>query len=137
MALCDNLEAIADRLPKIDPEICSYAAKMIGPLLRELHAGEEGLVFAWLETRRRDDPSLAAMLQELKYEHCEDECYAEEVAEMLARLATADPSANAETAGYMLRGFFTNVRRHIALEQKCLRGILAPHLNDRSGISPA
>ncbi|AFL52420.1 hemerythrin-like domain-containing protein [Sinorhizobium fredii] len=137
LALCGSLEAIADSLPKIDREICSYAARMLGPLLRELHAGEEGLVFAWLESRHGDDPSLAAMLEELKYEHCEDECYAEEVTEMLARLGAADASANAETAGYMLRGFFTSVRRHITFEQECLRGILARRRDERPGKQPA
>ncbi|CCE96228.1 hypothetical protein SFHH103_01731 [Sinorhizobium fredii HH103] len=137
LAICDSLEAIADNLPEIDREICAYAARMLGPLLRELHAGEERLVFACIERRSGDDPALAAMLEELKYEHCEDECYAEELSEMLARLGAADASANAETAGYMLRGFFTNVRRHIAFEQECLRGILARHRGEQPGTLPA
>ncbi|WOS61263.1 hemerythrin domain-containing protein [Sinorhizobium fredii] len=137
LALCDSLEAIADNLPEIDREICAYAARMLGPLLRELHAGEEGVVFVWIERRHGDDPALAAMLEQLKYEHCEDECYAEELAEMLARLGAADATVNAETAGYMLRGFFTNVRRHIAFEQECLRGILARHRGEQPGTLPA
>lgn len=32
-----------------------------------------------------------------------------------------------QTAGYMLRGFFTNLRRHVHFEQECLRGILAQY----------
>ncbi len=137
LALCDSLETIADYLPDVDREICSYAARMLGPLLRELHGGEEGLVFAWIERRHGDDPALTAMLEQLKYEHCEDECFAEELSEMLARLGAADTSVNAETAGYMLRGFFTNVRRHITFEQECLRGFLARHGGERPGTLPA
>ncbi|WP_034815829.1 hemerythrin domain-containing protein [Ensifer sp. BR816] len=137
LALCDSLEAIADNLPDIDREICAYAARMLGPLLRELHAGEEGLVFAWIERWHSADASLAAMLEQLKYEHCEDECYAEELTEMLARLGAADASVNAETAGYMLRGFFTNVRRHIVFERECLRGLLSRHGSERPGTLPA
>ena len=35
-------------------------------------------------------------------------------------------SVNAEAAGYMLRGFFESIRRHIAFEQQfMLRGSLA------------
>lgn len=32
-----------------------------------------------------------------------------------------------QTGGYMLRGFFTNLRRHVHFEQECLRGILAQY----------
>ncbi|MCA1443802.1 hypothetical protein I6F07_27045 [Ensifer sp. IC4062] len=63
-------------------------------------------------------------MERLKYEHCEDECFAEELTEMLGRLGAADRTVNAETAGYMLRGFFTSVRRHIRFEQECLCSVL-------------
>ncbi|THK37140.1 hemerythrin domain-containing protein [Ensifer sp. MPMI2T] len=125
LALCDSLEAIADSLPEeINRETCAYAAKMIGPMMRALHAGEEQRVFAWIEQRFADDASVHALLERLKYEHCEDECFAEELTEMLDRLGAADRTVNAETAGYMLRGFFTSVRRHISFEQECLRSML-------------
>lgn len=132
LALCDSLEAIADSLPEeINRETCAYAAKVIGPMMRDLHAGEERWVFAWIEQRFADDASVQALLERLKYEHCEDECFAEELTEMLDRLGAADRTVNAETAGYMLRGFFTSVRRHISFEQECLRGILVQHLSGK------
>lgn len=125
LALCDRLEAIADGLPdEVDREICAYAAKILAPMLREFHAHEEGVVFNWVEQRFGGDPSVRASLERLKYEHCEDECFAEELTEMLDRLGTADATVNAETAGYMLRGFFTSLRRHISFEQECLRGMI-------------
>ncbi|RDL51378.1 hypothetical protein BLJAPNOD_02511 [Ensifer sp. M14] len=125
LALCNSLEEIADSLPaEIDRQKCAYAAKMLEPLIRELHSGEESAVFRWVEQNCGDDPSIAATLARLKYEHCEDECFAEELSEMLVKLGAADDSVNAETAGYMLRGFFTNLRRHIGFEQECLRTLL-------------
>ncbi len=125
LALCNSLEEIADSLPtEIDRQKCAYAAKMLEPLIRELHSGEESAVFRWVEQNFGDDPSIAATLARLKYEHCEDECFAEELTEMLVKLGAADESVNAETAGYMLRGFFTNLRRHIGFEQECLRTLL-------------
>ncbi|WP_413813712.1 hemerythrin domain-containing protein [Ensifer sp. LC163] len=125
LALCNSLEEIADSLPaEIDRQKCAYAAKMLEPLIRELHSGEESAVFRWVEQNFGDDPSIEATLARLKYEHCEDECFAEELTELLVKLGAADESVNAETAGYMLRGFFTNLRRHIGFEQECLRTLL-------------
>lgn len=125
LALCSILEEIADSLPaEIDRQKCAYAAKMLEPLIRELHSGEESAVFRWVEQHFGDNPSIEATLARLKYEHCEDECFAEELTEMLVKLGAADESVNAETAGYMLRGFFTNLRRHIGFEQECLRTLL-------------
>ncbi|ASY63363.1 hypothetical protein SJ05684_c19210 [Sinorhizobium sojae CCBAU 05684] len=133
LALCDCLEAIADSLPgEVDREICAYAAKMLAPMLRQFHAGEERIVFDWAEQRSGDDPSARALLERLKYEHCEDECFAEELTEMLDRLGTDDRTVNPETAGYMLRGFFTNLRRHVSFEQEYLRGIVARQTHDPS-----
>ncbi len=91
LTLCDHLEAIADSLPHgVDRGMCAYAAKMLGPLLRDLHVREEGVVFAWTEERFGDDPLVLTTLELLKNEHFEDECFADELAEMLGRLGTAD-----------------------------------------------
>ncbi|HXV29475.1 MAG TPA: hemerythrin domain-containing protein [Sinorhizobium sp.] len=131
LALCDSLEAIADSLPdEVDRKICAYAAKMLGPMLRELHANEERIVFTWVAEHFANDPSVQAVLERLKYEHCEDECFAEELTEMLDRLGTADRTVNPETAGYMLRGFFTNLRRHVSFEQECLRGMIVREVGE-------
>lgn len=127
LALCNCLEAIADSLPTdVDRQKCVYAAKVLEPLIREMHSGEESLVFPWIERTFHSDPTITATLERLKYEHCEDECFAEELTEMLERLGAADETVNPETAGYMLRGFFTSLRRHVGFEQECLRSISAP-----------
>ncbi|MBP2236621.1 hypothetical protein J2Z31_003135 [Sinorhizobium kostiense] len=87
LTLCDHLEAIADSLPHgVDRGMCAYAAKMLGPLLRDLHVREEGVVFAWTEERFGDDPLVLTTLELLKNEHFEDECFADELAEMLGQL---------------------------------------------------
>ncbi|AFL52441.1 hypothetical protein ABIE78_001679 [Sinorhizobium fredii] len=109
LALCDSLEAIADSLPdQLDRKMCAYATETLGSILRHLHVTEEQVVFAWAEKCFGSDPSVPTMLDCLRHEHREDECFAEELADMLARLGAADDSVNPETAGYMLRGFFTN-----------------------------
>jgi hypothetical protein len=43
---------------------------------------------------------------------------------LLLRLGAADPMLNAETTGYMLRGYFVGMRRHIAFEQEHLLGMV-------------
>ena len=61
---------------------------------------------------------MAGTIARLKFEHVEDECFAEELTDTLTRLGSGDGSVNAEAAGYMLRGFFESIRRHIAFEQR-------------------
>lgn len=126
LVLCDRLEAIADSLPgTVDREVCGYVAQTLGPMMRDLHAVEENIVFTWIEQQSGNDPTVRDTLEHLKCEHCEDQCFAEELTEMLRYLAVGESPVKADTAGYMLRGFFTSLRRHVRLEQACVRGILA------------
>jgi hemerythrin-like domain-containing protein len=128
LSLCDELEEIADSLPAgVNRQKCIYAAKALSPLIRGVHQYEETVLFPQLERPNASAlacsdaaiGSLADTLARLKYEHFEDEWYAEELTEALLRLGSGAP-VNDEAVGYMLRGFFEGLRRHIAFEKSHL-----------------
>ena len=117
LALCSELEEIADSLPaSVNRQKCIYAAKALCPLIRSIHQYEENVLFPYLTQQHPNSGPMLATLSRLKFEHFEDEGYAEELTEALLRLGSAEP-VNDEAVGYMLRGFFEGVRRHIAFEK--------------------
>jgi hemerythrin-like domain-containing protein len=118
LALCDELEEIADSLPSnVDGQKCLYAAKALNPLIKGVHKYEENILFPWLESVADIQPALRETLHRLKFEHCEDACFAEELTDTLLRLGRGE-TVNMEATGYMLRGFFESLRRHIAFERE-------------------
>jgi hypothetical protein len=120
LRLCAELEAIADSLPSnVDRRKCIAAAKALGPVIGGLHRYEEAVLFPELEISP-DAKDLARTIARLKVEHCEDEGFADELAERLQLLGAGAGSINMEATGYMLRGFFEAVRRHIAFEREHL-----------------
>lgn len=124
LALCDRLENIADSLPaRVDHRECIEAAAALGPMIRDQHHREETVFFPWLSHRPNAGQALAETLERLTREHFEDECFAEELSETLRRLGSCEP-VNSEALGYMLRGFFEGMRRHIAFERDHLLAAL-------------
>jgi hemerythrin-like domain-containing protein len=120
LRLCAELEQIADSLPaSVNRQKCIYAAKALGPMIKGLHHYEENVLFPALEMRSLAG-DLAKTLARLKFEHFEDECFAEELSERLLLLGAGGSEVNMEATGYMLRGFFESVRRHIAFEREHL-----------------
>ncbi len=116
LSLCNDLEEIADSLPDhVDTMKCRHMATALLPMIHRLHHFEETVLFPRVERRSR---SIAQkeMLDRLRCEHLEDQGYGEELTETLLRLANRQP-VNIEAAGYMLRGFFAGLRRHIAFER--------------------
>ncbi len=124
LKLCDELEEIADSLPdQIDVVRCLRAAKTLDPAVKYAHRFEELELFPLLANNQRAPLELQQSLQRLRYEHLEDESFAEELADKLldtveGRIAPAVSTEQAELLGYMLRGFFEGLRRHIAFEQE-------------------
>ncbi|WP_245408845.1 hemerythrin domain-containing protein [Rhizobium wuzhouense] len=120
LALCQELEDIADSLPaSVNRQKCIYAAKALGPLIKGIHHYEETVLFPHLQARPEANDHLSTTLERLKFEHCEDECFAEELTDALLRLGSG-AAVNMEAVGYMLRGFFEGLRRHIAFEREHL-----------------
>ncbi len=123
--LCDLLEQIADSIPgDVDRGLCAKLASELGPVLKTVHRFEENALFPLVETGRADKAQIAATVERLKHEHFDDECFAEELAEALRDLSrTAEPE-NPDALGYMLRGFFEAMRRHVAFEREHLRQLV-------------
>ncbi|MGV0910467.1 hemerythrin domain-containing protein [Martelella sp. FOR1707] len=121
IGLCDALEAVADSLPgNIDRHSCQCLSETLMPLLKLAQQREERQVFPPL--RRKG--GAAAMFDRLHQEHFEDLCFAEEASEALARLARGE-EVNTEATGYLLRGLFTTLRRHIVFEKDFLESLQA------------
>ncbi|WP_244598260.1 hemerythrin domain-containing protein [Pseudohoeflea suaedae] len=122
LALCDQLEEIADSLPdRVNRQKCLYAAAALAPMIRKVHQFEEEILFPRLAVLMSGEPTSARTLERLRFEHCEDECFAEELTEALFDLGRGRVDLNVEATGYMLRGFFEAVRRHIAAEQEIVQ----------------
>jgi hemerythrin-like domain-containing protein len=121
LGLCRDLEEIADSLPaSIDKQKCLSAAGAIGPLIKRVHHYEEEVLFPAIEQRSGGVPDLPRTLSRLKSEHFQDECFAEELTERLLLLGSGGGDVNMEATGYMLRGFFEALKRHIAFERDYL-----------------
>ncbi|SFZ86586.1 Hemerythrin HHE cation binding domain-containing protein [Devosia enhydra] len=128
LALCDELEAIADGLPDaVDREACLQAARAVLNVLSRSRAFEEDRLFPTLTTLgaagTRD--GLDETLEHLRFEHLSDACFAEEVYEALMSLGRGAPTLPPSAAGYMLRGFFEGLRRHLTFEKAFVLPLLS------------
>lgn len=132
LALCAVLERIADSLPNtIDRGACLNAARTMIPLMDRAHRLEEDVLFPAVT---KSDPlviDFQATFERLKLDHAGDEYFAEELAETLVSCGQGTPLQNAEATGYMLRGFFVGLRRHIAFEDALLGPLLEPSLRSK------
>lgn len=134
LALCDELEHIADALP--DPstrQASMHFARSLGPALVRLHRMEEDVLFPALTKQVGDGAEHAATIEHLKLDHYEDECFAEEVQEALLAFGSGNGGLSLEALGYMLRGFFTSKRRHIAFEGEVLKPLVQVAARRRRG----
>ena len=113
--LCAALEGLADDLPhRIDTHCGLMLARRLQPTLRRAHRFEETVVFPLVAARRME---ICGTLACLRGEHLEDEDQAGEIADAITRLACDRSRREAETVGYMLRGFFIGLGRHLAFER--------------------
>ncbi|MDO6963273.1 hemerythrin domain-containing protein [Rhizobium alvei] len=134
LRLCTELEHIADSLPaSINRQKCIYAAKTIGPLIKATHSYEEDVLFPAVESQKANSPDVLKTLSRLRFEHFEDECFAEELTERLLLLGAGDKDVNMEATGYMLRGFFEALKRHVAFEREHLVPVMEGLLGKKTG----
>ena len=124
LALCDVLEEIADSLPyALNHQRCLRAAQLIGPVLRGAHAVEEAVLFPRILAAHANGRSV---VEQLRLEHLEDECFAEEVQYELQLLGCRQPVLAPDATGYMLRGFFECLRRHVRHEHELMANLPIP-----------
>ena len=137
IALCEELEAIADCLPeRTDAAACLAAAGATRDRLVAAHGFEEAGLWPALRRIADGDARLEASLERLRGEHREDESYGEEVAAELTAWGTGAGPRNAEAIGYMLRGFFEGVRRHVVFEKALIAPLLAQPPAEGPGSTP-
>jgi hemerythrin-like domain-containing protein len=118
LGLCDMLEDIADSLPNsVDGNACTCAAFALRHRVGVHHAMEEAALFPLLNARAGNDLVFKRTLKRLQDEHRTDEGYCDEVLELLTLLSKGNLPENVEAAGYLLRGLFECMRRHIAFEE--------------------
>jgi hypothetical protein len=133
LQLCRELEEIADSLPgHVDRQRCIHTAQALCPLIKGVHHYEDTVLFPVLASRLPTLPDFDKTLARLKLEHFEDECFAEELTERLQALGSGRRDVNMEATGYMLRGFFEAVRRHIAFERDYFAALGFPNQADAS-----
>lgn len=127
LALCDRLEAIADSLPnELDRRECLLAARALGPRFARVHRFEEEQIFPVFASHFGQAGEARGTIDRLTNEHFEDEGYAAELREALRAAARRRRAENPEALGFMLRGFFGALRRHIAFERDHVFALLAP-----------
>lgn len=128
LTLCKDLEELADSLPfHLDDAQCRKLASRIVPLVSEAQGLEERMLFPALSARAESCFS-ALMIERLKNEHRCDRNGAEEIALTLQALLAGRCRLSFETVGYMLRGFFECVRRHVASEKELINSLYLPAL---------
>ncbi len=123
--LCAALESVADSLPTdVRSDDCLALGRSIYPIIARSHQFEQDVLFPILNEWSRTRPALAATLDRLHGEHWEDESFAEEVQhELVAFVADRTPQS-ADKLGYMLRGFFCGLRRHLAFDREFILPLL-------------
>lgn len=125
LALCEELERLADALPDSGVrQTCIHLARSVGPTISRWHRLEEDVLFPALTARGGTQSDLAGSIERLKRDHYEDECFAEELQGALLGYGSGSSALSADAIGYMLRGFFSAKRRHIAFEQEILKPLL-------------
>ena len=119
LALCAHLEDFADALPDaIDRQECLIMSRALGPMVHRIQEFEEQQVFPILLAWQAIKPEMTETIDRLKIEHQLDSCYAEDVQDMLRGLGEGRPTLSPDAAGFMPRGFFEAMRRHVAFEQQ-------------------
>ncbi|OCP00673.1 hypothetical protein BC374_21170 [Ensifer sp. LC13] len=120
LALCDRLETLADSIPhRIDASSCHVIMAELQDKLRQVHALEETILLPAVvderTARNRKD-----LIERLRAEHHQDDRAAAELVRVLKAVLDDRASLRWDAIGYMLRGFFETVRRHVATERLLL-----------------
>ncbi|MBX3582080.1 MAG: hemerythrin domain-containing protein [Rhizobiaceae bacterium] len=133
MALCDDLETIADGLPgSVNRQLCLHLARAVCPTVASAHEIEERVLFPAVQALSPTLPDITSTIERLRWEHFEDMCFAEELHDALLSIGRDEQRIGADAAGYMLRGFFESVRRHVAFEREMLAPLMELSLRRNS-----
>jgi len=119
--LCAQLEKIADSLPRsVDRQFCLQVALALNSVMARVHQVEEDQFFPVLEQSANLVANSPGIVERLRWDHLGDAYFVEEIVDVLFSYAAGKPAHGHEAAGYMLRGFLTGLRRHLAMEKELL-----------------
>ncbi len=119
--LCCTLEQLADDLPDgLSKAAAGDLIQAAQNVLTETHSFEEEVLHPALLRFYPGDAELEQTLARLAEEHVEDRAFAEELEDCAKTFVSAPNAGDANRLGYMLRGFFEAMRRHIAFEREHL-----------------
>jgi hypothetical protein len=114
--LCLGLESLADSLPaRVDTHAAMILSERLEVTLQRSHEFEELSIFPILRISNRD---LGATLDRLRDEHFEDEGHAADLREAVRAYVSHRSSGRPEEMGYILRGLFTSLHRHLAFDRE-------------------
>ena len=134
LLLCNRLEQIADALPNnLDHQECLSVARNVYATIKSAHRFEEEKLFPYM-LKSPSNAQTCKSVERLCAEHWEDEIYAFDVQDALINYVKDPKDANAESLGYMLRGFFEGVRRHIAFEREHILPALNSNYGDKGSL---
>jgi hemerythrin-like domain-containing protein len=135
LGLCRNIEELADSLPfDINEKLCRAVSDTVVPLLARTQEFEERLLFPNLD-RSAGSCFTAMMIERLKNEHRCDRLAAEEISLTLKAMLRGHCGLTFETIGYMLRGFFECVRRHVAAEKAMIDQLMQTESEQRMAVA--
>lgn len=135
LGLCRNVEELADSLPfDINEKLCRDVSDTVVPLLARTQEFEERLLFPNLD-RSAGSCFTAMMIERLKNEHRCDRLAAEEISLTLKAMLRGHCGLTFETIGYMLRGFFECVRRHVAAEKAMIDQLIPADPEPRMAVA--
>jgi len=113
--LCCALETLADALPsRVDTRAAVLLADAVYETLHHCHQIEESLIFPTLLTAH---PDMLSTITRLRTEHVEDEEQASEVKDAIMSFVILQKRKDVEEFGYLLRGLFVALRRHLAFDR--------------------
>lgn len=125
LALCQALEDIADMLGGApDRQQCIQISRAIGPLMGQALSFQEKELLPNLQKSAPPDQTVLKCIDRLKFEHYEDSDFALEVSEVLMEFGQGTSRLSEDAIGYLLRGFFVSLRRHLAFESEVVHSLL-------------
>lgn len=115
--LCDDLEAVADRLPALPtlPAIRRLCDRLL--YITTSHFVRAERMFASLPAAQKPGHAAMAALHRM---HLLDEIHAQDLIATLWQHARLGKDQNVDQLGYMLRCFFDGCRRAIALKESMI-----------------
>lgn len=122
---CDELEQALDELPSANTYALLAVSERFCPLLRQSHNFEETRIHPILA---RSNPGFCEIFRRLCGEHIEDQDQAGQLLDDVRVFVIGDDRTKANEIGYVARGLFAPLRRHLAFDQEFVASMVRDEL---------